>query len=146
MYKLTEEELFKPPPASETNERTNAMDFLFGANLEPDPYAIEEDNNGFFPSLKEANADPLEKIYQEREKTLTKLDEHYRFQPPFATDDIRSIKQHQEKYELKKLLNANLEKITLPDNRPRYGPGAIVPNSVLVNRRSTFVVHSLRRV
>jgi hypothetical protein len=93
---------------------------------------IETDTDGFFPSLKEANQDPLSKLYEEREEKLTKLQEHYRDQPPFLNDDIRLIKQQQEKYELKKLLNTNVEKITLPDNRPHYGPGAIVPNSVLV--------------
>ena len=104
---------------------------------EPDPYVIERDDNGFFPSLKEANPDPLSKIYEDREQMLAKLDEHYSQQPPFFDDNIRIIKQQQEKYQLKKLLHTNLEKITLPNERPQYGPGAIVPNSVLVTDRST---------
>jgi hypothetical protein len=103
--------------------------------VDPDPYVVEQDDNGFFPSLKEANQDPLLKVYKEREEKLVQLEEHYRDQPPFADDDIRLIKQQQDKYELKKLLNNNLEKITLPADRPHYGPGAIVPNSVLVRNR-----------
>ncbi len=103
-------------------------------DLEPDPYVIEKDDDGFFPSLKEANQDPLSKVYKEREQQLSELQEHYRQQPPFLNDNIRLIKQQQDKYELKKLLNNNLEKITLPSDRPHYGPGAIVPNSVLVRK------------
>lgn len=99
---------------------------------------IETDDNGFFPSLKEANHDPLSKVYQEREQMLSKLEGHYRQQPPFPDDNIRIIMQQQEKYELKKLLHNNLEKITLPTDRPHYGPGAIVPNSVLVTSRWSF--------
>ena len=83
--------------------------------------------------MKEAKHDPLENIYKEREETLMKLNKHYQTQPPYQSDDIRIIKQQQDKYELKKLLNSNLEKITLPPDRPQYGPGAIVPNSVLVS-------------
>ena len=103
-------------------------------DLEPDPYVIERDDDGFFPSLKEANQDPLSKMYQEHEEKLSQLHEHYRNQPPFLNDDIRILKLQQDKYELKKLLNKNLEKITLPTERPHYGPGAIVPNSVLVRK------------
>lgn len=71
-------------------------------------------------------------MYEERQKKLTELHEHYRDQPPFPHDDIRVIKKQQDKYELKKLLNNNLERITLPSDRPHYGPGTTVPNSVLV--------------
>ncbi|CAF4224081.1 unnamed protein product, partial [Rotaria sp. Silwood2] len=85
----------------------------------------------FFPYVKEANQDPLSKLYEERQQKLSELQEHYRDQPPFPNDDIRIIKQQQDKYELKKLLSSNFEKITLPSDRPQYGPGAIVPNSVL---------------
>ncbi|CAF1127858.1 unnamed protein product [Rotaria sordida] len=113
MYKLTEQELFGPPITK------------------PDPYVIQIDDDGFFPSVKEANQDPLSKFYEKRQEKLSELQEHYRNQPPFLNDDIRIIKQQQDKYELKKLLNNNVEKITLPGNRPQYGPGAIVPNSVL---------------
>lgn len=102
---------------------------------EPDPYVIERDDDGFFPSLKEANQDPLSKLYKEQEKKLSDLQEHYSHQPPYPHDDIRTIRQQQEKYELKKLLKNNLEKITLPSDRPHYGPGAIVPNSVLVKKK-----------
>jgi hypothetical protein len=130
MYKLTEEELFGPPPTS--RKRLFNILQISMIDLEPDPYVIEQDNDGFFPSLKEANQDPLSKLYEEREQKLSTLQEHYRNQAPFFNDDIRIIKQQQEKYELKKLLNTNLEKITLPNDRPHYGPGAIVPNSVLV--------------
>ncbi len=84
--------------------------------------------------MKEANQDPISKLYKDREEKLSKLHEHYRDQPPFDNDDIRLIKQQQDKYELKKLLNNNLEKITLPADRPHYGPGIIVPNSVLVRK------------
>ncbi len=105
-------------------------------HLEPDPYIIEKDDNGFFPSLKQANQDPLFKVYEECEHNLSKLQEHYSHQPPFPHDNIRVIKSQQEKYELKKLLNNNLEKITLPSDRPHYGPGALVPNSVLVRNRT----------
>ncbi|CAF0999067.1 unnamed protein product [Rotaria sordida] len=113
MYKLTEQELFGPPITK------------------PDPYVIQIDDDGFFPSVKEANQDPLSKFYEKRQEKLSELQEHYRNQPPFLNDDIRIIKQQQDKYELKKLLNNNVEKITLPGDRPQYGPGAIVPNSVL---------------
>lgn len=82
--------------------------------------------------MKEANQDPLSRLYREHKDKLSELDEHYQTQPPFTHDDIRVIKQQQDKYELKKLLHKNLEKITLPSDRPHYGPGAIVPNSVLV--------------
>lgn len=74
-------------------------------------------------------------MYKDRTEKLSELEEHYRTQPPFVHDDFRVIKQQQDKYELKKLLHKNLEKITLPSDRPQYGPGAIVPNSVLVNNR-----------
>jgi hypothetical protein len=131
MYKLTEAELFGPLPSSKTEKFFLKINLIF--NLEPDPYIIEKDDDGFFPSLKKANQDPLLKIYNEREQKLSQLEEHYRSQSPFLDDDIHSIKQQQqEKYELKKLLNNNLQKITLPSSRPHYGPGAIVPNSVLV--------------
>ncbi|CAF2479912.1 unnamed protein product [Rotaria sp. Silwood2] len=113
MYKLTEQELFGPPITKS------------------DPYVIQKDDDGFFPSVKEANQDPLSKLYEERQQKLSELQEHYRDQPPFPNDDIRIIKQQQDKYELKKLLSSNFEKITLPSDRPQYGPGAIVPNSVL---------------
>jgi hypothetical protein len=106
--------------------------------VEPDPYVIDRDN-GFFPSLKEAITDPLSTLYKDREKELSKLHEHYRDQPPFVNDDIRLIKQQQDKYELKKLLTNNLEKITLPADRPRYGPGILVPNSVLVRNRIFWI-------
>jgi len=131
MYKLTETELFGPPPSSKTDKFFFLkINLIF--NLEPDPYVIEKDDDGFFPSLKKANQDPLLKLYNEHEQKLSELEEHYRDQPPFLNDDIRLIKQQQDKYELKKLLHNNLQKITLPSDRPHYGPGAIVPNSVLV--------------
>jgi hypothetical protein len=110
---------------------------LYQSYLEPDPYVVEKDD-GFFPSLKEANQDPLSKLYKEREQKLSQLEEHYRHQHPLLHDDIRLIKQQQEKYELKKLLHNNLEKITLPSDRPHYGPGTIVPNSVLVSNEISF--------
>ncbi|CAF0753292.1 unnamed protein product [Rotaria sp. Silwood1] len=113
MYKLTDQELFGPPI------------------IKSDPYVIQTDDDGFFPSVKEADQDPLSKLYEERQQKLFELQEHYRSQPPFPNDDIRIIKQQQDKYELKKLLNSNVEKITLPSDRPHYGSGAIVPNSVL---------------
>jgi hypothetical protein len=88
---------------------------LFARHVEPEPYVVDSRDNAFFPSLKEAKADPLPQIYHEREQTLTELNEHY------------------HSGALKKLLQSNLEKLTLPPDRPRYGPGAIVPNSVLVS-------------
>jgi hypothetical protein len=102
-------------------------------DLELDQYSVEHNDSAFFPSLKEANRDPLSKMYEERGEILAKLNAHYCQQPPLANDDIHRIKQHQDIYELKKLLHTNLEKITLPTDRPRYGPGAIVPNSILVS-------------
>ncbi|CAF4508243.1 unnamed protein product [Rotaria socialis] len=113
MYKITDQDLFGPPPSK------------------LDTFITQRDDEGFFPSIKEANQDPLSQLYQERQKKLSELQEHYSNQAPRLNDDIRIIKQQQEKYELKKLLNNNLEKITLPDDRPHYGPGAVVPNSVL---------------
>jgi hypothetical protein len=35
-------------------------------NLEPDPYVTEADNEGFFPSLREANKEEI----QEQEKII----------------------------------------------------------------------------
>ena len=142
MYKLTEQELFGPPPISTRERYFLEICRYIKSDLEPDPYVIETDDNGFFPSLKEANQDPLSKLYTERAEKLSELQEHYRDQPPFANDDIRRIRQQQEKYELKKLLNNNVEKITLPSDRPHYGPGAIVPNSVLVRYRIIFLMIS----
>ena len=107
-------------------------------DLELDTFITQTDDEGFFPSIKEANQDPLSKLYQERQKKLSDLQDHYRDQAPRLNDDIRIIKQQQEKYELKKLLNNNLEKITLPSDRPHYGPGAAVPNSVLVKDRIVY--------
>ena len=78
-------------------------------------------------------------MYQQHITQLSELEEHYRHQPPYLNDDIRLIKQQQDKYELKKLLKTNLEKITLPSERPNYGPGAIVPNSVLVNKLANIM-------
>lgn len=97
---------------------------------------MTETDDGFFPSLKEAHQDPLSKLYEERQQKLAELDKHYRDKPPFVHDDIRLIKQQQEKYELKKLLTNNLTKLTLPCDRPHYGPGAVVPNSVLVRNNN----------
>jgi hypothetical protein len=109
-------------------------------NLEPDPYVIEKDN-GFFRSLKEANSDPLSKFYEEREQKLSQLQEHYSNQSPFPSDDILLVKLQQEKQEVKKLLDSNLQKITLPSNRPHYGPGITIPNSVLVRDRIIHIYH-----
>ncbi|UJR35912.1 hypothetical protein I4U23_028653 [Adineta vaga] len=112
MYKMTEEELFGPPPTK------------------PDPYIIDKDN-GFFRSLKEANSDPLSKMYDDREQKLSQIQQEYRYQSSHPSDDIRLLKLEQDKVEAKKLLESNLQKITLPFQRPHYGPGTTVPNSVL---------------
>ena len=134
MYKFTEPELFGPPPASKKKIFSFEKNVSIKIYIEPDPYVIDRDN-GFFPPLKEAIPDPLSTLYKDREEELSKLHEHYRDQAPFMNDDIRLIKQQQDKYELKKLLNNNLEKITLPADRPHYGPGLLVPNSVLVRNQ-----------
>ena len=81
-------------------------------------------------------------MYAEREQTLTNLKECYvEQQPATPKDHARHTKHQQEKHELKKLLDSNLQKITLPMDRLRYGPGSTVPNSVLVRETS-----SLRRL
>ncbi|CAF0962576.1 unnamed protein product [Adineta steineri] len=112
MYKVTEQELFGPSPTP------------------PDPYTIDGDN-GFFRSLKEANSDPLLKLYDDRGQQLYQLQQHYRFQSTLPNNDIHSLKQQQEQNEAKKLLESNLQKLTLPSERPHYGSGTMIPNSVL---------------
>ena len=87
--------------------------------------------------MKDASQDPLSGMYAEREQTLTNLKEYYGEQQPATPHDHASYtKRHQEKHELKKLLDSNLQKITLPMDRLRYGPGSTVPNSVLVREMS----------
>ena len=92
-------------------------------------------DNGFFRSLKEANSDPITKLFVDREQKLSQLEQHYREPLPFPDDDVRLAKLEQDRYEAKKLLEHNLQRITLPSQRPpHYGPGTTVPNSVLVRK------------
>ncbi|CAF0727372.1 unnamed protein product [Didymodactylos carnosus] len=105
--------------------------------VQPEVYLPEQDN-GFFPSLKEAQQDPISIMYKNHETKLQEIQAHYNVETIDQNRILTDIRQSpylkrslDEKYEIKKLLNQNLEHITLPENRPKYGPGAFVPNSVL---------------